>query len=155
MTFDAWNAVDFSPSDTLSGIGDSLMPAVEGLVSDVQAGAGKLTELAEKVPNAVPDVSALAGMADELRGRLAGLMTGSVSVLCVHPWQQGVGDRKGDYAWLTPENALASLSARCVPACLTGDAPQGGAALVLVVTAPESFRVYGCARRVQQRFSAP
>ena len=43
------------------------MPAVEGLVSDVQAGAGKLTELAEKVPNAVPDVSALAGMADELR----------------------------------------------------------------------------------------
>ena len=86
------------------------MPAVEGLVSDVQAGAGKLTELAEKVPNAVPDVSALAGMADELRGRLAGLMTGSVSVLCVHPWQQGVGDRKGDYAWLTPENALASLS---------------------------------------------
>ena len=135
--FDAWNAVDFSPSDTLSGIGDSLMPAVEGLVSDVQAGAGKLTELAEKVPNAVPDVSALAGMADELRGRLAGLMTGSVSVLCVHPWQQGVGDRKGDYAWLTPENALASLSARCVPACLTGDAPQGGAALVLVVTAPD------------------
>ena len=137
MTFDAWNAVDFSPSDTLSGIGDSLMPAVEGLVSDVQAGAGKLTELAEKVPNAVPDVSALAGMADELRGRLAGLMTGSVSVLCVHPWQQGVGDRKGDYAWLTPENALASLSARCVPACLTGDAPQGGTALVLVVTAPD------------------
>ena len=135
--FDAWNAVDFSPSDTLSGIGDSLMPAVEGLASDVQAGAGKLTELAEKVPNAVPDVSALAGMADELRGRLAGLMTGSVSVLCVHPWQQGVGDRKGDYAWLTPENALASLSARCVPACLTGDAPQGGAALVLVVTAPD------------------
>ena len=65
------------------------MPAVEGLVSDVQAGAGKLTELAEKVPNAVPDVSALAGMADELRGRLAGLMTGSVSVLCVHPWQPG------------------------------------------------------------------
>ena len=135
--FDAWNAVDFSPSDTLSGIGDSLMPAVEGLVSDVQAGVGKLTELAEKVPNAVPDVSALAGMADELRGQLAGLMTGSVSVLCVHPWQQGVGDRKGDYAWLTPENALASLSARCVPACLTGDAPQGNAALVLVVTAPE------------------
>ena len=135
--FDAWNAVDFSPSDTLSGIGDSLMPAAEGLVSDVQAGAGKLTELAEKVPNAVPDVSALAGMADELRGRLAGLMTGSVSVLCVHPWQQGVGDRKGDYAWLTPENALVSLSARCVPACLTGDAPQGGAALVLVVTAPD------------------
>ena len=65
--FDAWNAVDFSPSDTLSGIGDSLMPAVEGLVSDVQAGAGKLTELAEKVPNAVPDVSALAGMAGPLR----------------------------------------------------------------------------------------
>lgn len=30
--FDAWNAVDFSPSDTLSGIGDSLMPAAEGLV---------------------------------------------------------------------------------------------------------------------------
>lgn len=63
MTFDAWNAVDFFPSDTLSGIGDSLMPAVEGLVSDVQAGAGKLAELAGKVPNAVPDVSALAGMA--------------------------------------------------------------------------------------------
>ena len=55
MTFDAWNAVDFFPSGTLSGIGDSLMPAVEGLASDVQAGAGKLTELAEKVPNAVPD----------------------------------------------------------------------------------------------------
>ena len=31
--FDAWNAVDFSPSGTLSGIGDSLMPAVEGLAS--------------------------------------------------------------------------------------------------------------------------
>ena len=135
--FDAWNAVDFSPSETLNGIGNALMPAVEGLASDVQAGAEKLTELAGKVPNAVPDVSALAGMADELRGRLAGLMTDSVSVLCVHPWQQGVGDRKGDYAWLTPENALASLSARCVPACLTGDAPQGGAALVLVVTAPD------------------
>ena len=40
--FDAWNAVDFSPSETLNGIGNALMPAVEGLASDVQAGAEKL-----------------------------------------------------------------------------------------------------------------
>ena len=57
-----WNAIDFAPSSSLTQLTDALQPAVEGLVSDVQAGAGKLTELAEKVPNAVPDVSALAGM---------------------------------------------------------------------------------------------
>ena len=132
-----WNVIDFAPSSSLGELTDALTPAVEGLVADMRAGAGKLSALVEKVPNAIPDTSKLSGMADALRDKLSGLMTMQVSILCVHPWQQGIGDRKGEYAWLSPENALLSLSARCVPECLIGDAPQAGAALALVVTAPD------------------
>jgi len=93
---DLWNGVAFAPSASISELADSLAPAVRGALSDMRAGADSVLSLAGKVPNNIPDAAELAGMADSLRDKFTGMMAGQVQALCVHPWQQGIGERAGD-----------------------------------------------------------
>lgn len=118
--FDLWNGVAFAPSASISELADSLTPAVQGALSDMRSGAESVLSLAGKVPNNIPDAAELAGMADSLRDKFKGMMAGQVQALCVHPWQQGIGERAGDYAWLTRKRRwrLWGNGVRHHPGCL-------------------------------------
>ena len=150
--FDLWNGVAFAPSASISELADSLAPAVRGALSDMRAGADSVLSLAGKVPNNIPDAAELAGMADSLRDKFTGMMAGQVQALCVHPWQQGIGERAGDYAWLTPEKALAALGERCAASSGMLD---GNAAVVLLFSCPDLASFSESLRSFSQVFPLP
>lgn len=118
---DAWNAVDFSPSDTPSGSG-SLMPAVEGLVS-TQPGraAGKLTELLRKSRTPSRTYPRWRAWLTSCAGGSPGFKTGSVRFGASIRGSRASGKQERRTMrvppWRTP---LPPPSARCVPAHLTG-----------------------------------
>ena len=150
--FDLWNGVAFAPSASISELADSLTPAVRGALSDMRSGAESVLSLAGKVPNNIPDAAELAGMADSLRDKFTGMMAGQVQALCVHPWQQGIGERAGDYAWLTPEKALAALGERCAASSGMLD---GNAAVVLLFSCPDLASFSESLRSFSQVFPLP
>lgn len=112
-----WTRVTFAPSPSVA----AATAALSGQLAAVRAAWAS-------------GVSALGLIPAELGsgGDNQALLTAACACLVVTPYQQGVGQRRGDRGYLTPLAAVRTLAQR-----LGGDSVQGSALLLLLLAAPD------------------
>ena len=106
----------------------SLAESLAGLASDFAAGADALGSLG--LPASGPGEAAEA--AEKLRQATTSALGTGVKFLPLTPFVPGVGTRKGEYAYLTPEHALSCLANRFAGADV-GEKKNEEAEMALVV----------------------
>lgn len=131
--------VTFTPPSSVDGIADGLSPSLDAIGSTLATGAGRLASLGGASSAPVPGLN---GMGD-MRGQATGMFAEPVPYLAVTPYQRGVGQHRGEHAYLTPTGAIRAVSARLgdMPSLTTGGLPGTDTGLVLVVmAAPDAGR---------------
>lgn len=111
--------VTFSPSQAVTDLAAGLAASLENLKEQLTEGAAALGQL--DLPLSGPG-DLLDGLARLREAATAGLST-AVKFMAITPFQYGVGTRKGEQGFLTPEQALGALVSRFSDA---GDGADGG-----------------------------
>jgi hypothetical protein len=119
-----------------------------GAVDDIASGiAGHLTASRAAMDGGaqalqglgLPDAPPPAGGADAARAGAGALLSSRARYIAVPPYQHGVGTRRGDHAYLTPQGAIevigARLSADSAESLASGELPSLDTGLVLLVLA--------------------
>lgn len=131
--------VTFTPPSSVDGIAAGLSPSLDAIGSTLATGAGRLASLDGASSTPAPGLN---GMGD-MRGQASGMFAEPVPYLAVTPYQRGVGQHRGEHAYLTPTGAIRAVSSRLgdMPSLTTGGLPGTDTGLVLVVmAAPDAGR---------------
>lgn len=107
-----WQPVAFSP--TGESIKNSLSPVLSGAAGELAGSKGRLSSITGAVPVASNPLCGSAAAVALLRDQLTDLVTRSVHCVCVHPYLHTVGHRRGEYNYLTPNDALKQLGNKLV-----------------------------------------
>ena len=126
----SFQPVSFSPFASVLAMGQGTAAVLEGLQSVLAAGVDALGAL--DLPGSLEGI--ILEQAGALRSRAVDALGTPARFLAVTPFQHTVGTRKGEYGFLTPEQALQTLAGRFADAGV-GDKPQ---ALILLVVATPS-----------------
>lgn len=102
-----WHTVSFTPPASIGAVGDGLSGSLGAVGSTVASGAASLAGLG--LPDASPPSGG--GTAD-LRNHASGMLASPCPYIAVTPYQQGVGQRRGDRAYLTPRGAIGAVAGR-------------------------------------------
>ncbi|WP_027721201.1 hypothetical protein [Maridesulfovibrio zosterae] len=107
-----WQTVNFTLPDTAAGIkqdSDSVLTAVSGEMSAAQS---RLSGVAGFIPVTPSPISGNAGNAADLTNRLKTLLAVNAQFICVHPYVHPVGDKRGDYTYLSPSGCRDAVLAK-------------------------------------------
>ena len=107
-----WELASFQCPPSAIAIKAGLAPVLEAAPGNAVACQARLEAVADAVPAAVSSAGAVASVASAIRMSLRELMAAGGSFLCAHPYQHPVADRRGDYAWLTPTDAIQAVCAK-------------------------------------------
>lgn len=87
--------------------------------------------------------------------QLIDLLAGRVQVLCVHPWQQGIGQGENHYRYLSPANAVVHAAAK-VSEIVDARRPRGALDALTIIITGKSFADFANALRAfNQLFPVP
>lgn len=134
-----WSPVSFTPSPAVAAMGQGLEGPLADIGSAMASGAAGLDALGlPAAPPDPPDGQDVAAM----RGQADGMFSESARCIAVTPYQQGVGQRKGEHAYLTPQGAVTAIAESLDGLALDDDGlPTMDAGLVvLLIAAPEPGR---------------
>ncbi|HAS87819.1 MAG TPA: hypothetical protein DCS48_00690 [Desulfovibrio sp.] len=76
---------------------------------EVSAAQNRLNGVAGFIPVTPSPVSGVAGNASDLISRLNSLLAISADFICIHPYVHPVGDKRGDYAYLSPSSCRDAM----------------------------------------------
>ncbi|MDR3044348.1 MAG: hypothetical protein LBU75_08825 [Desulfovibrio sp.] len=137
-----WQPVSFTPPASIGAVGDGLSGSLGTVGSTVASGAASLAGLG--LPEGPPPAGG--GTAD-LRNDASGMLASPCPYIAVTPYQQGVGQRRGDRAYLTPQGAVSAVAGRMseaqdlqAPGALpasTAPTEMDTAMVLLVMAAPD------------------
>lgn len=127
-----WQSVTFSVPASLTALQTTVSGVTEAAPGELTNSAARLSAVNGSVAMTTNPVATTAALCAGLRADMDALMAAGGKFVCVHPYQHPLGDRRGDYAYLTPQDAVAALAAKLAdPADL---APSGTiAALALMI----------------------
>lgn len=128
--------VSFKPSATVTDLAGSVAGTLDSLAQGIAQGAASLGSLG--LPESGP--GELGDALGALRDSAANALASPVKFLAMTPFLEGVGTRKGDYGYLTPDGALSFLAGRFAEAdVLSGegnaDPDEENGLVVLMVAA--------------------
>ncbi|WP_164561816.1 hypothetical protein [Nitratidesulfovibrio vulgaris] len=137
--------VTFTPPSSVDSIAAGLSSSLDAIGSTLASGAGRLSSLGGASSTPAPGLNGLNGMGDmgDMRGQASGMFAEPVPYLAVTPYQRGVGQHRGEHAYLTPTGAIRAVGTRLgdMPPLTTGGLPDMDTGLVLVVmAAPDAGR---------------
>jgi hypothetical protein len=104
----SFGPVSFAPSPAVTSTAEGFSAALEGLQQSFAEGAASLGELSLPASGA----SGLLEQMRQARAAAAETVTAPVRFMAITPFQYGVGVRKGEYSFLSPEQALGTLAER-------------------------------------------
>ena len=127
-----WLTYAFTPPPTATDAADSAASMLTQEPGELQNSRARLNAVSGIVTVARNPVCAAAADVAALRSALDALMVAGGRMYCVHPYLHPVGDRRGDYAYLTPEDAVGRLAQLLMDP--EAPLPSGtlGAAVVLI-----------------------
>ncbi|RWU04141.1 hypothetical protein DWB63_09040 [Pseudodesulfovibrio sp. S3] len=88
---------------------DTLQDCRANAPGELNAGKTRLTNVAGSVKINTNPVLGTVGNIDALRQAMTGLLQTGGLFACVHPYIHPTGDRRGDYAFLTPQQAATGM----------------------------------------------
>lgn len=130
----SFQPVSFSPSGSVADLSAGLGPALAGLQNGLAQGARSLQGL-DLPPSGSGDLEAQMAQA---RKQASTALAEPAAFMAITPFQHGIGTRKGEYAYLTPAQALATLASRFEDAQVTSDGDNTELALVVMLVATVS-----------------
>ncbi|WP_027361092.1 hypothetical protein [Halodesulfovibrio aestuarii] len=109
-----WSNISFAPVG--ANIYQSLSPVLSGAAGELAGSKGRLSSITGVVPVARNPLSTGAATVAALRSALIDLTAQSGQCVCVHPYVHTVGHRRGEYSYLTPNDALKALGNKLIDA---------------------------------------
>lgn len=125
-----WSNISFAPVG--ASIHQTLIPVLSGAAGELVGSKGRLSSISDAVPAARNPLSVEAATVAALRSALIDLTAQSGRCVCVHPYLHTVGHRRGEYSYLTPNDALTALGNKLVDAEETLPSGKFGAVFVLL-----------------------
>ncbi|WP_319780786.1 hypothetical protein [Maridesulfovibrio sp.] len=107
-----WKPVNYTLPESAAGIKQGADPVLNSVPGEVGAAQSRLNGVAGFIPVTPSPVSGPAGNAENLISRLNSLLAISADFLCVHPYVHPVGDKRGDYAYLSPSSCRDAVLAK-------------------------------------------
>lgn len=121
-----WQLAVFNPPASIAAMLPQLSDSLDAQDGMLSSGVANLGGLGLPGGAVGPD--------DALREQALALLSSPASYLAVTPYHYGIGQRRGEHAYLTPQGAISTITARLGDAGL----PSGVAGLVLLIlAAPE------------------
>lgn len=118
----AWSSITIATPQSMLDAQPGLQPVLSGAGAELDNSASRLGAISSLLPHEANPLAASASGADAYRAALTALLSGGGRILAVHPYVHPVGDRRGDYAYLTASDAIAHLAAKIADPV---DAPRG------------------------------
>jgi hypothetical protein len=130
-----WQAITFTPPETAATIHAAATGVTDAAPGELTGSAGRLAAVSGSVAMTTNPLAAAAALCAGLRDQLEALLDAGGKFVCIHPYLHPVGDRRGDYTYLTPADAVAALAAKLADP--TDPAPAGGSleAVVMMIRA--------------------
>ncbi|SHJ72411.1 hypothetical protein ACQ0P8_16250 (plasmid) [Halodesulfovibrio aestuarii] len=132
----SWQSLTFSPIG--ENIHDGLLPVLSQAAGELAGSKGRLSSISGVVPVAKNPLSSSAATVAALRTQLTDLVTRYGQCVCVHPYLHTVGHRRGEYSYLTPNDALKQLGNKLIDAEETFPSGKLGAVVVVLYGATHS-----------------
>lgn len=126
----SFRPLSLTPPPALDALTGDLAASLEDVDSSLAIGAAGLGDLGLPEIPPLPPLPGSVPSAGELRGSQSSLLSRSAQCLMLSPYDYGIGQRRGEEAWLTPVDALRELAVR-----LRAFSSFGNGALVLVLAA--------------------
>jgi len=120
-----WQPAIFTPPASIAVMVPQLSGAVDTLDATLSSGAGSLGGLG------LPGGASGGSSVGELREQASELLSSPAAYLAITPYHYGIGQWRGDHAYLTPQGAINAVADRLGDAAL----PAGVTDLVLLVMA--------------------
>lgn len=120
-----WQPAVFTPPTSIAAMVPQLSGAVDTLDGALSSGAGRLGGLE------LPGGASGGSSAGELREQASALLSSRAAYLAITPYHYGIGQWRGDHAYLTPQGAIRAVADRLGDSAL----PSSGAGLVLLILA--------------------
>lgn len=106
----AWTPVAFSAPPTAQSWADSLIPALGGAAVELDGSQARLASVTGLAAVAQNPVAGGTTMVAAIRQGMGNLLQGGGRFFCLHPFIHPQGDRRGDYAYMTPQQAASGLA---------------------------------------------
>ena len=133
-----WQAVNFTPPPAVQELGEALKEDVQSFCESLSQGASGLGGLGLPSFPTPPDISS------SLRAGATDMLASPVKFMAVTPYQYGVGQRKGENAYLTPDVAIKTVLGRVSDVAQEIKSGKGlgtlgkSALLMLLIATPEA-----------------
>lgn len=129
----SWSTLSVRAPETLKDVRKGISPSLETTgLADIQT---RIASANSSVSLARNPLSGLSAVVNDLQAQAEDLLSFGGRVLCVHPYLHPVGDRRGDFSYLTAADCIKHLAAKFadVVDCAASDsAAQLGAVCVLL-----------------------
>lgn len=125
-----WQPVNFTLPNTAQTIQQSAASVLKAVNAELEAAQNRLSGVAGNIPVTPSPISAGATSAAELLQKLNELLAVSTHCLCVHPYVHPVGDKRGDYSYLSPSSCRDAVMAKLADP--SEDLPAGECAAVFL-----------------------
>lgn len=135
-----FNALSFVWPASFADINANNTGALSGAPGELQAAGQRLAEVPALSIANNPVAAACVGAAANFNALVDDLLA-KVHVLCVHPWQQGVGQGDSHYRYLSPENAVLTAAKKFAD-LPDGKRPSGTLDALALVISADSFSVF-------------
>lgn len=146
--------ITFTWPASLSDIAQEMAGCLTNASAELDSAGGRLSAAPgiDRVNNSVAGecVGAAAGS-----NQLIDLLAGRVRVLCVHPWQQGIGQGENHYRYLSPANAVVHAAAKMTEA-VDAHRPRAALDALTIIITGKSFADFATSLRAfNQLFPVP
>lgn len=155
-----WQPVSFTPPASIGAVGEGLSGSLGAVGSTVASGAASLAGLG--LPDAPPPDGGGTPDPADMRSDASGMLACPCPYIAVTPYQQGVGQRRGDRAYLTPQGAIGAVASRMSEAQdrqASGAQPDptepDTAMVLLVIAAPDEAAFAASLARFNDVFPIP
>jgi len=123
----SWAQVTLSVPPSLQAVIDGLQGCRDAAAGELDTSLTRLGDIAGELSITPNPVAAVASGAESLRVAMDGLLQRGGRFVCAHPYIHPLGDRRGDYAYLTPQQAVEGLADKLADPndLIEGDALRG------------------------------
>lgn len=125
-----WSSISISMPATGQDARQGVLPVLSAAPAELDNSKTRLAAVSGLLPHDTNPIAEGAAGAEAYRTACTNLLAGGGQVLAVHPYVHPVGDRRGDYAYLTSTDAIEHLAAKLADPV---DAPEGAALAGLAI----------------------
>lgn len=155
MAMISFRPVRMTPPASAADLSGGMAAALDAVGGSLSGGMGGIDNLGLPSPPSLPDLPGSPPDAATLRRRQSALLSRKARFLCLSPYNYGVGQRRGEAAWLTPEALLVEAALRVGELDDIPGLDLDRALLLIITAAPEQDTLAQACDAMSRAFPMP